>query len=996
MRKAFLAIMLSVVMVLPIPFLGVTRSQEIHTPDWTHIHGDPYHTAYSTVELSPPLKLLWKKPFATAPHDNVVACWNGDVPLLFSGDGEGTFFCLKPDTGEIVWKFKAENGYFLGSPTIFTSSAGQKRVVAVSSESIRNGTNPITVYCMDMDGKIVWRKNLTGSFCESAPTAQNGVLYVAVGLMSSGSSKGGYLYKLNQETGDQIWRANLPNAPATASPTLIGDKVYISCSNLHVGDFDGVWLGAYVRGATFVSINDSNGSEAGRVDFGNMRMDILTVYHDGEIILSGQKVAVKLEVWEDPRTGAKFLVEREVPMSLVSRIDPSTLMSKWLTYPQIYNQGEIYAHTPIVSKDWIITGADEGMIYAYNKRDTLKSWSYKLGVGVRLCMAASENYIYLNEGDTPPNCCPGKKAKFKIIDIWSGRVLWDYTLDALGTGGVSIFDNYVYTFDRDNLYCFTRSGPPKLMVDPIRIDLGEIPKGKTEKTSFRVWNGGEGVLAGNVKFNVPYMKLSSDQFMLEKEPKEFICTIDTTTLNIGEVYNIPIQVDAKNGESQTVIITFTITGQPILKVDPLSIDFGNVEKGTYSEESIFIDNIGEGTLRGNIKSDMTWLSLEYNNWVGNHKKLTITADTTLLDYNRDYKANIFFESNGGLATVTVKIRTKQKGPRLIVYPEDFTYTDINWGDKISGTFAISNSGIATLDGWLEVPCEWLQLSSKDFSLTIDPKDFKFEIDTKNLPDGKTTSCEIPVKSNGGLKVVKISISIKPRPPQLKVDPPTLFFNQCVPGQIYDGKITVTNLGSGILSGTISPGPNTPWLKIKQGSFDISKVPLEVPILIDTEGMAKGTSYTGKIIVESNGGTDEVGLVVVMSEKKRFTVELWIGSYDARINGNPAKLDWPPYINKGTTMVPARFIAEAFGCIVDFYPKHKATEEIYISKGSTQITLYIGKNYALINNEQVKLDVPAEIKNKRTFVPIRFISEVFGADVTWDKDTQKVTIGYWEN
>ncbi|NMD15018.1 MAG: copper amine oxidase N-terminal domain-containing protein [Caldisericales bacterium] len=62
----------------------------------------------------------------------------------------------------------------------------------------------------------------------------------------------------------------------------------------------------------------------------------------------------------------------------------------------------------------------------------------------------------------------------------------------------------------------------------------------------------------------------------------------------------------------------------------------------------------------------------------------------------------------------------------------------------------------------------------------------------------------------------------------------------------------------------------------------------------------------------------------------------------------------------------------------------------------QVTLYVGKNYCLVGNQKVQLDVPPEIKNKRTFVPIRFISEVFGADIVWDKDTQKVTIGYWQD
>lgn len=977
-----------------------TNAQDEKTPDWTHLHGDALHTAYSSVELAPPLTLLWKKTFSTAPHDNVVACWDGDRPLIFSGDGEGKLYCMKPDTGELVWKFDAKQGGFLGSPVIFVSSTGQKRVVAVSSEYLREKGEKIIAYCLDMTGKLVWEATLKGSFCESSPTAQNGFIYIATGKMWGSSSDGGYLIKLKQETGETVWIADLPNAPTTASPSVYNNKVYVSCSKLYMGDFDGRWLGAYVRGANLSVISDLDGTRLQKLDWGDMRMDVLTVFKDNELILSGQTVVVYMRPVRDPRDPSRILYyyEEENPKSFVARLNPDSLQVISKYYPTIYTNGHIYAHTPIVSGDWIIAGADEGMIYAYNTRDSLKNWSAKLAVGVRLCMAASENFIYLNEGDTPPNCCPNKKANFKVIDITNGRVLWKYQLDNLGLGGVSVFDKYVYTFDRGNLYCFTRGAKPKLMVDPLQIDLGEIPKGKSERTSFKVWNGGDGMLSGTVdNMTAPYMKLTSTQFMVTKEVKEFICTIDTSTLTIGQVYNIPVLVKAiETSEMETVIITFTVTGQPKIKVTPFQIDFGSVEKGTYSEADVYIDNIGEGTLKGNIQSDSSWLTAEYIVWEGNHRVLKITADTTILEFDKQYKANLRFYSNGGEANVVILVRTKQKGPRLIVYPTEFEFTDVTWGDRLTGTFAVSNGGILTLEGIIDLTDPWLFISSKDFTLTTEPKDFKFEIDTKELQDNKTYKMTIMVQSNAGNKIVTIKVSIKPRLPQLKVDPPTIFFNDCTPDTVYDGKITITNIGGGILSGTVEPGPGTEWLKIKQGVFDISKAPFDIPILVDTAGMTKGSSYTGKIIVKSNGGEDEVGIVVVLTNRKRFTVELWIGSNEARINGKPAKLDWPPYINSGATMVPARFIAEAFGCIVDFYPKHKATEEVFISKGQIQITLYIGKNYALIGNEKVKLDFPAEIKNKRTFVPIRFISEVFGADVSWDKDTQKVTVGYWED
>jgi hypothetical protein len=46
---------------------------------------------------------------------------------------------------------------------------------------------------------------------------------------------------------------------------------------------------------------------------------------------------------------------------------------------------------------------------------------------------------------------------------------------------------------------------------------------------------------------------------------------------------------------------------------------------------------------------------------------------------------------------------------------------------------------------------------------------------------------------------------------------------------------------------------------------------------------------------------------------------------------------------------------------------------------------------LINGKAYKIDVTPLIKDSRTFVPLRFISEAFGYQVNWDAKTQTVTI-----
>ncbi|MCX8095787.1 MAG: copper amine oxidase N-terminal domain-containing protein [Caldisericia bacterium] len=56
-----------------------------------------------------------------------------------------------------------------------------------------------------------------------------------------------------------------------------------------------------------------------------------------------------------------------------------------------------------------------------------------------------------------------------------------------------------------------------------------------------------------------------------------------------------------------------------------------------------------------------------------------------------------------------------------------------------------------------------------------------------------------------------------------------------------------------------------------------------------------------------------------------------------------------------------------------------------------IKLQIGNKLAYVDGSQLPLDVPPQILNGRTMVPVRFISEGLGAEVGWDGATKTVTI-----
>lgn len=70
---------------------------------------------------------------------------------------------------------------------------------------------------------------------------------------------------------------------------------------------------------------------------------------------------------------------------------------------------------------------------------------------------------------------------------------------------------------------------------------------------------------------------------------------------------------------------------------------------------------------------------------------------------------------------------------------------------------------------------------------------------------------------------------------------------------------------------------------------------------------------------------------------------------------------------------------------------KETQVVTITKGDTVIALTLGSMVAVVNGEEVQMDTKANIVNSRTYVPLRFVLETFKLSVEWDEDTETVEI-----
>lgn len=107
-----------------------------------------------------------------------------------------------------------------------------------------------------------------------------------------------------------------------------------------------------------------------------------------------------------------------------------------------------------------------------------------------------------------------------------------------------------------------------------------------------------------------------------------------------------------------------------------------------------------------------------------------------------------------------------------------------------------------------------------------------------------------------------------------------------------------------------------------------------------------------------------------------------------VNGVKPDFDVEPFIQSGRTMVPFRSLAETMGAEVQYDGDARL---VTMTKGGKDVKMTIGSNMATVNGNLVELDVPAQIVNGRTVIPLRFVSENLDSKVNYNSETKLVKI-----
>lgn len=106
------------------------------------------------------------------------------------------------------------------------------------------------------------------------------------------------------------------------------------------------------------------------------------------------------------------------------------------------------------------------------------------------------------------------------------------------------------------------------------------------------------------------------------------------------------------------------------------------------------------------------------------------------------------------------------------------------------------------------------------------------------------------------------------------------------------------------------------------------------------------------------------------------------------NSKVAFTDQAPAMINDRTLVPARAVFEKAGAEVTW---DQPTQTATFKRGSDVVTIKYNDTFLYKNGAPIALDVPAQIINDRTMIPVRAISEAMDFGVTWNPVQKTVLV-----
>lgn len=351
--------------------------------NWPLFRGDSKSTGVARSPLPDELEVVWEFTVAKGAFEGtpaIVQC--GDKKVVYIGDLDGKVFAIDLDTGKQLWEFKVEIGFTTGP--------------AIQDDHIFIGDMDGLFYCIDKEGKLVWKHQANTEIDSSANFYGSDVLF---------GSQDTNLYSLDAKSGKLSW-AHETADQVRCGVTIVDNRAFVAgCDGgLHTIDLD-------------------NGTELSSVDIQSPTGCTPAVM--GDAVFVGTEAAGFFAIdWKLSKVKWRIDVEGNVPIRscpavtaghvvfgsqdrTVRSIDPESGKQNWRT--TLKNKID---SSPVIVGQRVFVGSTDGRFYALDLANGEIQWEKQLNGGIlgspavafrRLVIATDRGVVY----------CLGNKKELK-------------------------------------------------------------------------------------------------------------------------------------------------------------------------------------------------------------------------------------------------------------------------------------------------------------------------------------------------------------------------------------------------------------------------------------------------------------------------------------------------------------------------------------------------------------------------------------------------------
>ena len=347
-----------------------------------------YIEAWSFSEPSIPPTLVWKTYIPGGGRTGIATTY-GDGKV-FAGSFENHQMALDAKTGSILWDTLTKG------PMIFSGSYYKGRF-------LRGGTDDNTMYCFNAtDGKILWTytPDTEGYFVTGCAVAY-GMVYEL--------NKDGYLYAIDIESGNLVWKYKGPGELLwPGMPTIADGKVYATTGQ--VAQYGGI-----VGTSEFACLDAYTGRTIWKLPIEALapRESVAVAYGHLYIIPGNVTTAV------DEISGSEYTTKNQIWAIGTSSI-PVSSWHMWRADP---------AHS---------SRAQEG------PNNLTLSWKFTANGAVISSPSVADGIVYVGSQDK----------NIYALGAWSGNLIWNFTTLGAIESSPAIANGKVYTGGDDGyVYC---------------------------------------------------------------------------------------------------------------------------------------------------------------------------------------------------------------------------------------------------------------------------------------------------------------------------------------------------------------------------------------------------------------------------------------------------------------------------------------------------------------------------------------------------------------